>query len=198
MKLFIRLFVSLCVSILVVEAVKVRSKCPPDSKQHTPITIPVEGLPFCSEYKALACCDAKDVLAIRGTVLEMMRPECSNCYKMVAEWKCAECHPNAGIFYEGDCSTQLKVCRDYCHAIFETCKDIPFYLDSTDGAFYLNDPPTLSADDFCEKFVGKPGKCFSGSFVPTEEDTNCKCEDHKCHLPTSASEATMKESSVIH
>jgi hypothetical protein len=61
--------------------------------------VPETGLPFCTEYRDTACCDAKDTLSIRGSVLQLMRPECSNCYRMVSEWKCAECHPNAGLYW---------------------------------------------------------------------------------------------------
>jgi hypothetical protein len=55
-----------------------------------------ERLPFCSEYKEWSCCDEKEALSIQKTVNELMRKECPSCYRMIAEWKCAQCHPRAG------------------------------------------------------------------------------------------------------
>jgi len=165
----------------------VKSDCPPDSKRKSPIFVPDEGLPFCSEYQYTSCCSAQDTLAIKSSVDSLMRSSCKSCYSMVAEWKCAECHPKSAAFYEGsaDCDhdTSLKLCEDYCQAIFETCKDLPFAIDDKLGAFYLNDPDGITAEEWCEKLVAPEPYCFRGR-IPTGKDLNCKCADHQCHNPS--------------
>eukprot|EP01116_Phalansterium_solitarium_P006379 TRINITY_DN18672_c0_g1_i1.p1 TRINITY_DN18672_c0_g1~~TRINITY_DN18672_c0_g1_i1.p1 ORF type:complete len:199 (-),score=33.90 TRINITY_DN18672_c0_g1_i1:70-642(-) len=157
--------------------------CPPDSHQRQPIPVPRGGLPFCSHYADTACCDAKDTLAIRKTVNQLMRPECPNCYAMVREWKCAECSPKAEMFYgsDGSCArnTRLRLCADYCHTIFDVCKDIPFDKGHPNGAFYLNDPPDLTAEEWCEQYVAADPNCFRGA-MPSERDETCKCPSHAC------------------
>lgn len=44
----------------------------------------------------MSCCNTNDVMQIRTSVLKLMRKECKSCFSMVAEWKCAECDPDAG------------------------------------------------------------------------------------------------------
>jgi len=164
-------------------SIKTAQECPPDSTKDLAIEVPEEGLPFCSEYKYTSCCDAEDTLKIKSTVESLMKPECPACFQMVSEWKCAECHPKSGEFYiaSADCShdTTLQLCTDYCEAMFEVCKDIPFSPD--DKPFYINDVKGMTAEDFCEKFSGPETNCFRGT-IPKERDDSCKCEDHKCHI----------------
>jgi len=166
---------------------RVRGACPPDSKQGEPIPVPDEGLPFCSEYGEFACCSTVDALAIKQTVNNLMRPECKSCYALLSAWKCAECHPSSGDFFhpsDPSCehSTSIRFCADYCEAVFEYCKDIPFGLDDeTEDPFYLNEDG-LTADDFCERKIAEEGQCFRG-FIPSKKDENCICEKHNCHGP---------------
>ena len=77
------------------KSVKIVSSCPPDGFQSAPIEVPEDGLPFCSQYRDKACCSPQDTLKIRDTVFKLMRKECKSCYTMVADWKCAECDPDA-------------------------------------------------------------------------------------------------------
>ncbi len=59
--------------------------------------VPEGGLYFCSEYRDKSCCDKKDATGIEKAVNELMKPECPDCYHFLKQWKCAECHPQAGI-----------------------------------------------------------------------------------------------------
>lgn len=81
-------------------------------------------LPFCSQYTDKACCDVDDSLSIKQTVQSLIGENCPSCYQMISDWKCAECHPNAGLFYVGEQSS-IRFCEEYCFAVFEICKDIP-------------------------------------------------------------------------
>ncbi len=96
---------------------------------------------------------------------------------MIAEWKCSECHPNSGEFYVGE-RASIRFCEDYCVAVFEKCKDIP--LDVQGEVFYLNDPPELTAKEWCKGRTAPNGKCFAGH-IPDTEDTKCKCRNQDCH-----------------
>jgi len=134
-------------------SLKPRGKCPADSKQVDPLIVPSEGLPFCTMYHDKSCCSEEDTLKIQESVNSLMKKECSNCYEMVAEWKCAECHPHASRFYKGseDCPTctSLRLCKDYCYAIYEKCKDIPFGVGGNwRNAFYINSAGKTK-EEFC-------------------------------------------------
>jgi hypothetical protein len=95
------------------------------------------------------------------------------------------------------------LCEDYCHDIFSTCKDIPFSIgryiseafdvvdDKKYGAFYLNDPKSMTAEDFCENLIAPEPNCFRGK-KPTGTDDNCKCPDHKCHKSKQAKDKTVE------
>jgi hypothetical protein len=50
------------------------------------------------------------------------------------------------------------------------------------GHFYLNNPPDLTADEWCEGKIAPEGKCFQGT-MSNSVDERCKCEDQMCHLP---------------
>ncbi|PRP88940.1 hypothetical protein PROFUN_00408 [Planoprotostelium fungivorum] len=169
-------------------AAQLRGSCPPDSNQN--------GLPFCTKYKKDSCCTSDDTLKIQKTVDNLMRKECSSCYAMVSEWKCAECDPMAGkikrdcpfdSFFEGrfyagsgtcQTCTSLQLCEEYCFAIYDICSDIPFSVGDSDEVFYINDQ---SADDFCEPIISPEPYCFKG-IIPSKPDNHCKCSDHRCHL----------------
>lgn len=149
-----------------------------------------EPLPFCEEYSEYSCCDADYAREIKETVNELMVKECPRCYALVKEWKCGECHPAAGIlrrfvvlnatglFHPGQ-RASIRFCEDYCQAIFEICKDIPFDLDR--GAFYINEPPDITKEEWCEGKTAPEGRCFRG-IIPDnlEGDTHCKCPEHDC------------------
>jgi len=114
-----------------------------------------------------------------------MREECTVCYEMVQEWKCAECLPNAELFYGGSesCSshTSLRLCEEYCYAIFDACKDIPFDIDHPKGPFYLNEPADITAEKWCGKQISHHPACFEGK-LNSKRDEHCKCPDHQCHF----------------
>jgi hypothetical protein len=169
-----------------------KQSCPLDSPRTEPILLGTR-LPFCSEYKEWSCCDDKEALAIQKTVNELMRKECPSCYRMVAEWKCAQCHPRAGTFYHGQFAS-IKFCSDYCKKIFEVCKDIPF--DLSRKPFYLNEPNDITADEWCRDQIAPEGQCFRG-WMPsdqlTEADLQCKCPEHKCHIALQKQLPTQKK-----
>jgi len=59
---------------------------------------PLDTFPTCKEYQSLSCCDLTTVKKIDKVVKELMRGECPSCNQLVQEWKCAECHPEAGKY----------------------------------------------------------------------------------------------------
>lgn len=57
-------------------------------------------LAFCHEYQGRSCCDRKLTKSIKHWVDALVDPACANCYAVVAEYKCAECSPDAAMFHE--------------------------------------------------------------------------------------------------
>eukprot|EP00026_Physarum_polycephalum_P018312 Phypoly_transcript_19852.p1 GENE.Phypoly_transcript_19852~~Phypoly_transcript_19852.p1 ORF type:complete len:212 (+),score=38.75 Phypoly_transcript_19852:2-637(+) len=170
-----------------------KNTCAPDSPHEHPIPKEQNGvLPFCKQHQNLSCCDPTETKAIKRTVHELMDPKCPTCYQMVSEWKCSECHPNAGSFYQNERSS-IKLCEDYCEHFFEICKDIPFDMQRDDGlsAFYLNGK-AKTAEKWCRGNTASEGKCFRGA-MPTTVDENCKCVDHLCHLQKQDKKEDQKE-----
>merc|ERR1711974_72251 len=131
----------------------------------------------------MGCCKAKDAKAIQHTVNQVIREECPNCYQMIREYKCSECSPDSSLFYVNKASS-IRFCEDYCHALFDVCKDIPLdaYTKNPDGShavFYLN-TPGMTSDIWCAGRTAEEGYCFRGT-IPEARDENCKCEDQSCH-----------------
>jgi hypothetical protein len=78
-----------------------------------PAKVPEGGLPFCnsSATRATSCCTAEDASRIKVTVDSLMRDDCPTCKLLVAEWKCAECNPNARDFYVPNRYAHILCCR---------------------------------------------------------------------------------------
>jgi len=168
----------------VVDAASKR-QCAPDSPHKKPLSAEKNGvLPYCKQYQSSSCCDPTEARAIQRTVAEMMRPECPKCFQMLQDWKCSECHPNAGKFYVNERSS-IRLCLDYCKAFYDACMDIPFDEGrGVEDVFYLNPKKSkLTAGEWCSgNNIGPEDNCFRGIVPDLPNDDNCKCADHKCHL----------------
>jgi hypothetical protein len=57
---------------------------------------PKKKLAFCHDYQERGCCDRKLTKSIKAAVDALVDPACSNCYAVVADYKCAECSPDSG------------------------------------------------------------------------------------------------------
>lgn len=119
---------------------------------------------------------------IKKTVDELVSPDCPICHSIFASLKCSQCHPNAGMFWLDEFSS-IRLCEDFCLALFDVCKDIPFDAkrynpDGTSAHFYLNaNQPT--PEQFCAGRTAPRPNCYEAP-IPTDRDANCKCPTHDC------------------